>query len=214
MHRGGLVWSRQALDGQPTWRGSVKLTGGGCFIQLAVHYIHVFEWLIGERVRRVIAITKNTQCPGIEGEDLTSAILEFESGILATLDMAWNTAGEQLSIHGTRGSVQYLNSRWLFLESNIGAFRGRVVDFKESTEASSKGMGSPAQTIEVVPPEWGDFSNPLNQHRQFLEAVRDSRPPFVSIASGIDDLRVIAGVYESASTGLIVALGAPVMQSA
>ncbi len=43
MHQGGMMWSDQALAGQHTWRGSVEQTGGGCFIQLAVHYIPDFR---------------------------------------------------------------------------------------------------------------------------------------------------------------------------
>jgi predicted dehydrogenase len=43
MHTGGMMWSQEALRGIRTWRGSVAETGGGCFIQLAVHYIHSFN---------------------------------------------------------------------------------------------------------------------------------------------------------------------------
>jgi hypothetical protein len=38
----------------------------------------------------------------------------------------------------------------------------------------------------------------------FLEAARDSRPAFCSIASGLDDLRVVHAVYDSARTGHVV----------
>jgi predicted dehydrogenase len=57
---------------------------------------------------------------------------------------------------------------------------------------------------EVIAPPLGDAGNPFNQHRMFLETVRDGREPFVSIASGADDLRVVAAVYESARTGRAV----------
>src|SRR5262249_8266714 len=50
MHKGGMMWSYEALRGRPTWRGSVAETGGGCFIQLAVPHIHIFEWIRGSQI--------------------------------------------------------------------------------------------------------------------------------------------------------------------
>jgi len=89
MHRGGMMWSKEAMEGRPTWRGSVPETGGGCFIQLAVHFIHIFEWMTGSKTVAAIAMTNRLNCPGIEGEDIASAILRLDSGALVTLDMAW-----------------------------------------------------------------------------------------------------------------------------
>lgn len=206
MHRWGMVWSEQARTGQGTWRGAATQTGGGCFVQLAVHFIHLMEWMTHDRIVRATAITKHLHCPGLEGEDVASAILEFESGAMATLDMAWCFHGEQFSIHGTEGSAEYINNRVLILESSTHSFKGRVVNY---TAAPSTGALSPTgapQTTEVIPPTMGDHTNPLNQHRAFLEAVRDGVAPFVPIASGVNDLRVVAAVYESARRGYTVAV--------
>ena len=81
------------------------------------------------KVTRVMAMAKNQQCPGIEGEDMACAILEFSNGALATLDMAWNTAGEQLSIHGTRGTAEYIGNQTLLLDSAVGEFHGASCHF-------------------------------------------------------------------------------------
>lgn len=206
MHRWGMLWSQRAIAGERTWRESTAQTGGGCFIQLAVHFIHILEWISDERVVRATAVTKNLHCPGMEGEDIAAAILEFKSGALATLDMAWNCYGEQLSIHGTSGSAEYINNRVLILESKAASFKGRVVDYTLSTAARFPEIQGAEQTTEVAPPLMSDFNNPLNQHRVFLEAVRDGAEPFVSIASGVEDLRVVAAVYESARRGCAVAV--------
>ena len=212
MHRGGLAVSRQILRGEENWRGTLAQTGGGCFIQLAVHYVHLFKWMLDARVVRATAVTRNQFSPGLEGEDMACAILEFSNGALATLDMAWNTAGEQLSIHGTRGTCEYLSNRTLLLDSDAGAFKGAVIDYAgESGQTSPAAPGAAAtqQVSEVLAPSLGDASNPFNQHRVFLEAVRapeGSRAPFVSIASGVDDLRVVDAVYQSAKLGRTVEL--------
>jgi UDP-N-acetyl-2-amino-2-deoxyglucuronate dehydrogenase len=209
MHRGGLVVSKQIQQGQANWRASLAQTGGGCFIQLAVHYVHLFQWMMNARVTRVMAMAKNLHCPGIEGEDLACAILEFSNGALATLDMAWNTAGEQLSLHGTRGTAEYIGNQTLVLDSDAGAFRGHVIQYTGASASQSPGAPGAAitqQTQTIIAPLLGDAQNPFNQHRLFLEAVREGKAAPVSIASGVEDLRVVQAVYESARTGQAVTL--------
>ena len=205
MHRGGMRWSREALEGRRTWRASVDETGGGCFIQLAVHYIHIFEWATGAKAVRAMGLVRNLHCPGLEGEDVASAVLELDSGALATLDTAWCTEGEELAMFGTRGRFEYRSNRWLSLASSEGPFAGRVVRYHGGLVETVFGGPEGAQEIsQVLPPPFGDAANPLNQHRVFLEAARDGRPAPVSIASGVQDLRVVRAVYESARSGRAV----------
>ncbi len=209
MHRGGLAVALQLQRGEANWRASLAQTGGGCFIQLAVHYVHLFRWLLDAPIVRVTAMTKNLHCPGIEGEDLACAILEFGNGALATLDMAWNTAGEQLSVHGTHGAIEYLGNQTLILDSDAGAFNGHVVIY--AGDGVSQAPGAPGaavtqQTLTINAPLLGDAGNPFNQHRLFLEAVRNGHAAPVSIASGVEDLRVVQAVYEAARTGQAVKL--------
>ncbi|MFN7929386.1 MAG: Gfo/Idh/MocA family oxidoreductase [Blastocatellia bacterium] len=146
MHRGGLALSQQMQSGQGNWRASIAQTGGGCFIQLAVHYVHLFRWMLDAPVVRVMAMAKNQHCPGVEGEDLACAILEFANGTLATLDMAWNTAGEQLSIHGTRGTLRIplIGNQTLLLDSSAGAFHGTSCGEGQSSLTSPSAPGAAA----------------------------------------------------------------------
>lgn len=204
MHRGGMMWSREALAGRPTWRGSIEQTGGGCFIQLAVHYIHIFEWVTGSRVVKATGFTNNLHCPGLEGEDLATAVLQLASGALVTLDTAWCADGEELAIHGTEGRIVYRANRHLSVSSSKGPFDGLAVHYGGGLAESFGGPVGLDEQSEVIPPAFGDATNPLNQHRVFLEAARDGKPAPVSIASGVHDMRVVAAVYESAKTGRAV----------
>jgi len=203
MHRGGMMWSKEALEGRPTWRGSLEETGGGCFIQLAVHFIHIFEWMTGSRAVAATAMTNRLHCPGIEGEDIASAVLRLDSGALVTLDMAWCADAEELAVHGTGGTVHYRSNRWLAVSSGGGPFKGRVIDYSGAVKEAFGGPAGEEQVSEVVPPAYGDAGNPLNQHRVFLEAARDGRAAPVSIESGVRDMRVVAAVYESARSGRV-----------
>jgi UDP-N-acetyl-2-amino-2-deoxyglucuronate dehydrogenase len=204
MHKGGMMWSNEALAGRPTWRGSIEGTGGGCFIQLAVHYIHIFEWISGARVVRATGFTRNLHCPGLEGEDLACAVLEMDSGAMITLDTAWCTHGEELSAFGTLGRFEYRNNLRLSLASTAGPFRGRAAAYDAGTTEAFGGPQGEERQSEIKPPPFGDRTNPLNQHRAFLEAARDGRPAEVSIASGVHDMRVVSAVYESARCGRAV----------
>jgi predicted dehydrogenase len=206
MHKGGIMWSEEALRGRPTWRGSLSETGGGCFIQLAVHYIHIFEWCSGAQVRRVTAFTRNLHCPGIEGEDVAVALMELDSGAMITLDTAWCAHGEEVALFGTSGRFEYRNNRWLTLATTNGPFTGRVARYSGKVTQAFGGPEGEEQQIEVLPPAFGDATNPLNQHRVFLEAVRDGCLAPVSIASGVRDMRVVAAVYESARSARVVEL--------
>jgi predicted dehydrogenase len=207
MHKGGMMWSEEALKGNRTWRGSVAETGGGCFIQLAVHYIHIFEWISGAKVVRATGFTRNLHCPGLEGEDLAVAVLQLDSGAMVTLDTAWCANGEELSVHGTLGRFSYRNSQRLALASSAGAFAGRVARYSGGLTPAFGGPQGEEQQTDVLPPAFNDISNPLNQHRAFLEAARDGKPAPVSIASGVHDMRVVAAVYESAASGRAVEVG-------
>ncbi len=207
MHKGGMMWSNDALAGRPTWRGTIAGTGGGCFIQLAVHYIHIFEWVSGSRVARATGFTRNLHCPGLEGEDLACAILEMESGAMVTLDTAWCTHGEELSVFGTLGRFEYRNNLRLSVASSAGPFRGRVVEYAGGVTQAFGGPQGAEMTSEVQPPAFGDIANPLNQHRAFLEAARNGQAAPVSIASGVHDMHVVMAVYESARSGRAVEVG-------
>jgi predicted dehydrogenase len=204
MHKGGMMWSGEALAGRPTWRGTIAGTGGGCFIQLAVHYIHIFEWISGAKVVQATGFTRNLHCPGLEGEDLACAVLRMDSGAMITLDTAWCAHGEELGVFGTMGRFEYRNSLRLALASSAGRFEGRVARYDGRTLAAFGGPQGEEQQSGVAPPPFGDSTNPLNQHRAFLEAARDGRPAPVSIASGVRDMRIMSAVYESARTARAV----------
>lgn len=203
MHKGGMMWSREALEGNANWRGRVAETGGGCFIQLAVHYLHIFEWATGARVVRATGFTRRLHCPGLEGEDLAAAVFQLDSGAMITIDTAWCANGEELAVHGTLGRFTYRDNK-LALASTAGRFAGRVARYDGGQVPAFGGPQGEEQQMEVRPPAFADVTNPLNQHRQFLEAVRDGRPAPVSIASGVRDLRIVMALYEAARTGRAV----------
>jgi predicted dehydrogenase len=196
MHKGGMMWSEQALKGSRNWRGSVEQTGGGCFIQLAVHYLHIFEWVTGAKVVRASGFVRNLHCPGLEGEDLAVGVFQLDTGAMLTIDTAWCANGEELSIHGTEGRFTYRDNK-LAICSTAGEFHGRAAHYTGGVVPLFGGDWGVEQQMEIHPPAFADITNPLNQHVQFLQAVRDARDAPVSIESGVRDMRIVSALYES-----------------
>jgi predicted dehydrogenase len=176
MHRGGIAWSRAAERGEKTWRSSLVQTGGGCFIQLGVHYAHLISWLTGEEPVRIRGYARNVGSPGIEGEDVASALIRYPSGMVATLDTAWIAQSDELSISGSERSISYVDQRWLLTED-------------------------PPTCSQVLPPPMDDLENPYNGHRAFLEAIAGIAPVPVPLERGLEEMRVVDAFYRSARLG-------------
>lgn len=193
-HRGGLSWP----GGEQNWRSSAGKTGGGCFMQLAVHYQHLVQWLMRHRIVRVQAWMRNFACPHLEGDDLAMAHMELAGGAYADIQTSWCVQEEHFSVMGTRGSVHYRDNRVLECLCEGGPFQGSVLRLL--------GDGKPEVVNPLLPPEWDDGGNPFNQHRQFLEALRDGRPPEVSGEQGLEDVRIVQACHESARQGRAIAL--------
>lgn len=99
--------------------------------------------------------------------------------------------------------VEYRNSSRFSTGSSRGPYRGRVGGLTTSFD----GEHGVEHEADITPPSYGDASNPFNQQRVSLEAVRDGNPAFCSIRSGLADLRTVRAVYESARERRTIAVG-------
>ena len=194
MHADGLRWSKESIaqsnSDQTLWRRSIQQTGGGAFIQLAVHCIRLFRSISNECIVAVKGYAGNLHCPGLEGEDTASAIFHLESGACATVDLSWCSPGEELSVHGTEGSAVFLNNSCMTLLSHKDWFGDHVQYLRGSS-----------RTFAFNAVDMGDAESPFNQHRRFMRAVIDGREPDVPLSSGVEDMAVVAAFYESVQTG-------------
>ncbi len=80
MHRGGLAVSKQVLAGQANWRASLAETGGGCFIQLAVHYVRPVQVDDERASRSCDGDDEKSALPRHRMRRPACAILEFSNG--------------------------------------------------------------------------------------------------------------------------------------
>lgn len=192
-HRGGLAWPGV----EKNWRASREATGGGSFIQLGVHYQHLMRWLLGRRVLRVQAFSRNIACPHLEGDDLTLAHYELDDGALGDIQTGWCAQEEHVSLLGTKGSIYYRDNRFVEYCGEGGAFDGEALHFS--------GDGR-TERFECLPPEWDDADNRYNQHRRFVEALAAECTPEVTGEDGREDVRITEACYRAAECGRAITL--------
>ena len=184
-HTGGL----HAAPG--AWRSSLEQTGGGSFIQLAVHNMNLVQWLIGQKITSVSSFSKNIMSPNIGGDDLTAVACETDKGILGTMSSAYNAERNEMSIYGTKGFITLIDSNLLTLKLTI-AHNSKIFEYNTPNET------------KVIELKGGDESslygneNSCSQHIAFVKAVMAGKQPQSSVEVGLYDMRIIKAIYKSA----------------
>ncbi len=103
-----VFWQRpQSYYDSEDWRGTWKLDGGA-FTNQAIHYVDALYWLIGP-VQSVMGFTK-TMARKIEVEDTGVAILNFNNGVLGSINVTMLTYPKNFEgsiiILGDKGTVK------------------------------------------------------------------------------------------------------------
>ena len=188
----------QSYYNQAKWRGTWALDGGGVLMNQGIHLIDLLAWYMGDPVEvRAFAHTLHQQ---IEVEDTLSASLRFKNGALAAIN-ATTTASPgfppRIEIYGTRGGVQVegdLPVRWMLdgqaASSNSYSAQIGVSQPRQSTSVPAAGPGANPRSIST------DGHTALV--RDFIDAVRDHRPPLVDGAEGKRSLAIILAIYQAA----------------
>jgi predicted dehydrogenase len=185
-HRGGLFMKPK----EQHWRGSVEKTGGGSFIQLAIHGINLVQWLLESEIIRVAAFSKNLMCQDrLEGDDVTNAIGEFANGIQATMESSYCAGGGVIEIHGSEGYLirqpdDIILKSTQHFAGELLACAGQNLEVRVST-ASLKDKTEKLMTK-------------YNQHQLFVRAVAEGQPPPVPGEVGLRDVKIVKAVYAAA----------------
>ncbi len=103
-----VFWTRpQDYYDQADWRGTWKYDGGA-FMNQACHYVDMVQWFGGSI--EAVKSFKGTMARKIEAEDTGSAIIRFQNGIIASINVTMLTYPQNLegsiTILGERGTVR------------------------------------------------------------------------------------------------------------
>ena len=178
-------WSRgQEYYDQSPWRGT-KEHDGGVLMNQAIHNLDLLLSLIGTPVE--VFSMEATRFHDIEAEDVSTGIIRFESGALATVQASTNVYPknyeESITIFGEKGTVKIGGSNALYLET-------LDVDGLDDNETESC-------INEVNAEPWG-IPGHEQIIRDMMEAIKEDRQPVVSGIEGKNAIELVLAFYESA----------------
>lgn len=172
-----------------------RIQDAGVVIDLASHDIDLFRYLIHEEVERLYGETLRTI--NSDREDMFNGILRFRGGTIGVLDVNWITPTKirRLTVLGARGMFRCdLISQELFFYENENA--PSQWDTLSVLRGVAEGniLGIRIQRQEPLVAEINDFVN----------AVRDGRPPTVNGYEGLETLRLALEFMRSGSEAALI----------
>jgi predicted dehydrogenase len=196
-----------------TWRGDVAQVGAGTLLEHAIHDIDILVSFFGP-VRRVTGVTRNFA--GKEGvEDLSNAMIEFESGAVANHISIWHNilhrgSSRRLSVCTENAQFAWDDNDWsgpIRTDRQSEGGRGEVssqdvvrrhVEIAGITEAPLR---------QLMTPQYAGQDYLLENYR-FLQAVTAEGLAFPDFDAAVYAHRVVDAIYASAREGRPVEVGA------
>jgi predicted dehydrogenase len=172
------------------WRGTWAGEGGGVLINQAIHGIDSISWIMGGAEAVCGAHANLTHDGVMETEDTAVAAVHYRDGAAGTIEatcsshLGWELT---LSLHGSQGSVELRSGELLKLQFVDAALTARV-------QAELAG-GRNQMRVASARTHYGT-SHPL-QIADFVEAIRQGRPPFVSGQQARHAVDIVLAIYES-----------------
>lgn len=166
------------------YRGTWKIDGGGPFIQQASHYIDLYGWYFG-RPEKIVSFLK-TYIHKIEVEDHGIAVCLHKNGMMGTI--AASTASKpgfpaKLEIHSDLGTV--------IMENDLITFWS--IDGLENPSINKNKQSHTGAATHLV----NDTTNHESIIKDFIQAVKENREPFVNGESARIATEIILEVYKS-----------------
>lgn len=181
-----------------TWRGDRALAGSGTLLEHSIHDLDLLEWLLGP-ITELSART--SEFHGLDGiEDLSVALVQFESGAIGTLTSVWHDVLERPSL---RRLEIFCERRWIALEGDVvGPVRWADPDRPEQCVEGEVLLGLLADR----------GVGPASPDGRFVEAVAAGRPSSPTMVDALRPHLVADAVYRSAAAGgrpVVVPAGRP-----
>jgi len=196
MIAGRVKWYRPSdYYAKSRWRGTWRLDGGGALMNQGIHTVDLMQWLFGP-VTRVHGWT-GTRVHAIEVEDTATALFEFASGAVGTIEAttsAYPGYPRRLEVSGSEGTI--------VLEHD----RIAVVDLRSpSAHVSVQASGDATQS--AASPVVSDASAHQRVLEDFIRAIETGGTPACDGRAARPSVEIVEAVYASARDGRPVAPG-------
>ena len=190
-----VKWFRsQAYYDSGNWRGTWKLDGGGSLMNQAIHSVDLLLWFMGP-VKSVSAMCALRAHERIEVEDAATAIVEFESGALGTIEAttaAYPGSLKRIEIAGSHGSAtleEEAITQWSFVKPHKND--AKIVE-QMTTNLTGGGASDPAAIGHKAHRDL--FVN-------FLSGIKKGTPSTIDGHEGRKSVELISSIYKSAKSG-------------
>jgi predicted dehydrogenase len=172
----------------PPWVTNKETAGGGVMMYSAIHEVDRLRWLVGSDVVSIAGQTRRWD-PNSEVEDGAVALLTFANGAAASL---------------TANAPSYWAQPALW-ETEVWGTEGMLRIGRGGVEISSNKLQVRLDT-QTPASRLGEHYNFVRQAEAFVAAINEDTEPRVTARDGLESLRVVMALYESATTGEMVRL--------
>jgi len=174
-----VIWAAREGNEPRAWRSDVAQNGGGIFMDNGIHAADRLRWFLESEPTWIAAQVGHGR--GIlAGEEHGTALLGFASGVTATLQ-------EAIGVPRSAGCcyLEFVGTEGVLRVDTWGGLKIRR-------------PGQPEQSLEVP----GDLLPGFDAEiAEFLQAIRENRPPAVTGQDARKSLALILAIYESARAG-------------
>lgn len=166
-----------------SWFVDPVLAGGGAVMDHTVHLADIMRWFLKQEVTTVYAQTNHIMhAHTVSVETGGLLLLTFADGTFASLDCSWSKP------------LNY--PTWGGLKLELITERGLTVVDAFSQNLNIFNQKKPANTWSF----WGSDPNQA-MIEEFVDAIRQQRPPAVTGEDGLCALQIVLAAYRSAQTG-------------
>ncbi|MDR0562609.1 MAG: Gfo/Idh/MocA family oxidoreductase [Spirochaetaceae bacterium] len=184
------VWWRGQGYYDTPWRGSWEQAGGGCTLNLAIHYLDLLLWMAG-KPKELTAFMANVYHPAAQVEDLSSAYIRFAGGAVGELTCSQIHHGDSRE----RRLLFETERAELGIPFSVYCSKDKGGGFPE--EDAETAAEIEARYKSYPPLSWEGH---IGQIADFVQAVETSSPLLLTGRTGRDAVEVVTGIYKSAVT--------------
>ena len=197
---------RRGVPGRGGWFTTKELSGGGPLIDLGVHMIDVAMWLMGSP--RPVAVSgcaynkfANDPASGsikqygdsnakgtFDVEDLAMGFIRFDNGACLQIEFSWAS--------NVRRDNKFFELRGTLAGAEWSTTDGELRIYGEE-------CGHP---VDLIPQLGKDLPGHLGNLKNFADALEGKAEPVFKVQEGVDMIKILCAIYESAQSGREVVL--------
>lgn len=180
------------------WFFDPAISGGGVTLDMGIHGIGILQWLLRPAKITHVYAKINSLKPEYDLDDHCLMTLEFDNGVLATVDASWAAPGgvdDVLEVLGRDGYVRADLARGAAIDVYSLTGVGYATEKVEIEKGWLKVSHEEAQT-------WGWYA----EIEHFANCIINDEAPEMSGEDGFAALQVAIAAYQSAATNSRIAI--------